>query len=91
MPRKYNDSSVAPIVAIDFDGTISMGDCYPTTGRIRRYAKEVINFLVDCGIKVVIYTSRDVATNQDTYKVYDDITPMIGFLNNHGVRFSAIS
>ena len=91
MARKYKDNSVAPIVAIDFDGTISVGDSFPQPKEIRKFAKEVINFLVDCGIKVVIYTSRDVAINQDTYTVYDDITPMINFLAEHGVRYSAIN
>ena len=77
MARKYKDNSIAPIVAIDFDGTISVGDSFPQPKEIRKFAKEVINFLVDCGIKVVIYTSRDVAINQDTYTVYDDITNQV--------------
>lgn len=91
MAKKYKDDSVAPIVAFDFDGTISIGDSFPEPGVLRSFAKQVINFMVDCGVKVVIYTSRDVAINQDTYTVYDDITPMINFLNENGVRFSAVN
>lgn len=91
MARKYRDNSVAPIVAMDFDGTIGIGNSFPRPSKIRKYAKEVMNFLVDCGVKVVIYTSRDTAINQDDYTVYDDITPMIEFLHNNGVRFSAIN
>lgn len=91
MARKYKDNSIAPIVAIDFDGTISVGESYPNPTLTREYAKEVINFLVDCGVKIVIYTSRDTAINQDDYTVYDDITPMIKFLHNNDIKFSAIN
>lgn len=91
MARKYEDNSVAPIIAMDFDGTISVGDSFPQPKVIRQFAKEVINFLVDAGVKVVIYSSRDVAINQDTYQVHDDITPMVDFLRSNNVRYSAIN
>lgn len=89
--RKYQDNSIAPIVAWDFDGTIGVGANYPECGALRPYSKEVINFLIAIGVKVVIWTSRDVAVNQDDYKVYDDLTPMINFLNTYGVQYSAIN
>lgn len=91
MARKYNDQSVAPIMAVDFDGTITTKDAYPQIAPLRNFVKEAMNFLVDIGVKVVIYTSRDVAIDQDTYEVHDDITPVIQFLNNNGVKFSAIN
>lgn len=91
MARKYNDQSIAPIMAIDFDGTITVQDSYPRITELRKYAKEVINFLVDIGVKVVIYTSRDVAIDQDTYEVHDDISPVIQFLKSNGIKFSAIN
>jgi len=91
MARKYKDQSIAPIVAFDFDGTISQGDHYPDCGPIRPYAKEVINFLTDSGVKVVINTSRDVAIDQDVLKVHDDVTPMIEYLDSNGIRYSAVN
>lgn len=91
MARTFSDNSVAPIIAIDFDGTIGIGDSYPNPKHIRKYAKDVINFMIDSGIKVIIYTSRDVAIDQNTYSVHDDITPMIKFLNANGVKYSAIN
>lgn len=91
MARKYNDQSVAPIIAIDFDGTITTADTYPRINALRRYVKECLNFLEDIGVKVVIYTSRDVAIDQDTYEVHDDITPMINFLHDNGIKFSAVN
>lgn len=91
MARKYEDNSVAPIIAMDFDGTVNIGGSFPTPGEVRPFAKEVINFLVDSGVKMVIYTSRDVAINQDTYEVSNDITPMVDFLNDNGIKFSAIN
>lgn len=91
MARKYNDNSVAPIIAIDFDGTITQKDIYPAIAPIRKYAKEAINFLVDIGVKVIIYTSRDTAVDQDTYEVHDDITPAIKFLQAEDVKFSGVN
>jgi len=89
--RKYNDNSVAPIIAIDFDNTISIGDKYPECGKLRPYAKEVINFLTDIGVKIVIYTSRDAAINQDEQVVCDDLTPMITYLKENGIRYASIN
>ena len=89
--RKYNDNSVAPIIAIDFDNTISIGDKYPECGKLRPYAKEVINFLTDIGVKIVIYTSRDAAINQDEQIVCDDLTPMITYLKENGIRYASIN
>lgn len=94
--RKFLDNSMAPIIAIDFDNTISMGDHYPGCGELRPYTKEVINFLIDIGVKIVIYTSRDVAINQeihvgDIMVVHDDITPMTTYLKENGIKYSAIN
>ena len=59
--KHFIDNSIAPIIAVDFDGTISIGkNQYPDphNGTIRPYAKEVINFMYNVGIKVVIWTNR---------------------------------
>lgn len=90
-PNKFKDDSIAPIIAFDFDDTISIDGLYPIPGHLRRYSKDVINFLVDIGCKVVIWTSRDVAVNQDNKSVVDHLTPMINFLHGHGVKYSSIN
>jgi histidinol phosphatase-like enzyme len=58
--KYFTDNSIAPIIAIDFDGTICIGDGYPDphNGSVRNYAKEVINLLYDVGVKIVIWTNR---------------------------------
>jgi hypothetical protein len=94
--RKFRDSSVAPIVAMDFDNTISVGDHYPGFGELRPYVRAVMNFLVDIGVKVVVNTSRDIAIYQEIQTdgiiaVHDDITSMITYLKEKDVKFSAIN
>lgn len=93
MKKKFIDSAVAPIIAIDFDGTININgeDKYPTCGEVRKYAKDVINFLHDIGCKIVIWTSRDVAYNQEEKRMYDHLTPMLDFLNDNGIEYDAIN
>ena len=58
--RHFIDNSIAPIVAIDFDGTICIGNSYPDpiNGILRPYAREVINFMYNIGTKIVIWTNR---------------------------------
>lgn len=82
-----------PIIAIDFDDTININgaDKYPVCGEVRPYAKEVINFMHKLGIKVVIWTSRDVAYNQDEKKMYDHMSPMIDWLDKNRIHYDAIN
>lgn len=89
--KKIRDNSLAPIIAFDFDDTISIDGKYPIPGKPRKYAKEVLNFLVSVGVKVVIHTCRDNAIQQDLKTVIDDITPMIEWMNDQGIQFSAIN
>ena len=90
---KFNDSATMPIIAIDFDDTINIQgvDTYPICGKPRPWAKEVINFMHKLGIKIVIWTSRDVAYNQDEKKMYDHVSPMIEFLDSNGIHYDAIN
>lgn len=88
---KYSDSAPMPIIAIDFDDTINIGGEYPKCGRIRSWAKAVINFMHALGIRTVIWTSRDVAYNQDEKQMYDHLTPMLEFLDDNDVHYDAIN
>ena len=91
--KKYNDKAPMPIIAIDFDDTININgsETYPVCGNVRPWAKEVINFMNKLGIKIVIWTSRDVAYNQDEKKMYDHMSPMIDWLDENGVHYDAIN
>ena len=91
--RKFIDNAVAPIIAFDFDDTINVNgrDKYPLCGEVRKYAKEVINFLHWIGCKVVIWTSRDIGYNHKDNVVHDHITPMVKFLNDNGIEYDAIN
>lgn len=90
---KYNDKAEMPIIAIDFDDTINIqgSNTYPQCGEVRPWAKEVIDFLHKLGVKIVIWTSRDVAYNQDEKKMYDHMSPMIDWLDKNEIHYDAIN
>lgn len=89
----FRDSAPMPIIAIDFDGTINCNgeDTYPICGEPRMHAKQVIDFMHKLGIKIVIWTSRDVAYNQDEKKMYDHMSPMIEWLDANEIHYDAIN
>lgn len=91
MMKDFTDNANAPIVAIDFDGTITARNTYPNFTEPRKYAKQVINFLVDIGVNVVVWTCRDTGIDQNSHRVIDDITPMIQYLEQHGIKYTAIN
>lgn len=87
--RHFIDNSIAPIIAIDFDGTISIGDGYPDphNGDIRPYAKEVINFLYDVGVKIVIWTNRKNIPHTDV----KDKLLMKQWLDDMGIKYHTVN
>lgn len=88
--RHFIDNSIAPIVAIDFDGTICVGDNgYPDphNGIIRLYAKEVINLMYDVGIKIVIWTNRKNIKNTDV----KDKLLMKEWLDEIGIKYHTVN
>lgn len=84
---KPKDNAIFPIIAIDFDDTISVlgQDTYPVGGKPRLWAKEVINFMHKLGIKIIIWTSRD------RYRSVDHLKPMVDWLNQYEIPFDAIN
>lgn len=91
--KKFIDSSIAPIVAFDFDGVLNVGgeEIYPICGFPRKYAREVLDFLDKIGVKIVIWTSRDVSIDQDLLMVHDDITYALDFMKCNNLKFHAIN
>lgn len=87
--KHFIDNSIAPIIAIDFDDTICIGNSYPDPhyGTVRPYAKEVINFLYDIGVKVVIWTNRKNVKGTDI----KDKLLMKEWLDEMGIRYHTVN
>ena len=87
--KTFIDNSIAPIIAIDFDNTIFIGDSYPDPhgGRLRPYIKEVINFMYDVGIKVVIWTNRKNVKGTDI----KDKLLMKQWLDELGIKYHTVN
>ena len=87
--KPFIDNSVAPIIAIDFDGTICLGDGYPDPhgGQLRRYTREVMNFMYDVGIKVVIWTNRKNVKGTDI----KDKLLMKQWLDEMGIKYHTVN
>ena len=93
MRKKFIDNAEMPIIAFDFDDTINIEGTgiYPDCGKVRPYAKEIIDFMHKLGIKIIIWTSRDVAYNQEEKKMYDHMSPMIEWLDKNKIYYDAIN
>lgn len=81
-----HDNTKMPIIAFDFDGTLTRGDTYPAIQPLRPLTKEIIDFIRACGMKVVIWTTRDKDDNG-----HDDITPMVEFLKQNNIEVDNIN
>jgi hypothetical protein len=77
----FTDNTSKHIIALDFDGTITTRNEFPRMGRIRPFAKDVINLLHDLGAVVVIWTCRD----------YHHIPTLERWLHDNGIRYSSIN
>lgn len=87
--KHFIDNSIAPIIAIDFDGTICTGDSYPNpnNGELRPYAKEVINLLHSVGVKIVIWTNRKNIPDTDV----KDKLLMKQWLDDKGIWYHTVN
>ena len=90
---KFTDNAPMPIIAFDFDGTINVDGegIFPECGKPRHLAKQVIDFMHKLGIKIVIWTSRDVAYNQEEKKMYYHMSHMIDWLDKNEIHYDAIN
>ena len=87
--KPFIDNSVAPIIAIDFDGTICIGNSYPDPhgGKLRPFTKEIMNFMYDIGIKVVIWTNRKNVKGTDI----KDKLLMKQWLDEMGIKYHTVN
>ncbi len=72
---------IPPIIAVDFDGTITMGDTFPNIGKINPLAKWCLNELADAGFCIIIFTCREGALIEQVER----------FLRSEGVRYMHIN
>lgn len=72
---------IPPIIAVDFDGTITKGDEFPNIGSIDPYAKACLNALADAGFCIIIFTCREGVLAEQAEQ----------FLMREGVRFMHIN
>ncbi len=86
MDKMRHDKTKMPIIAWDFDGTITKGDTYPVIQPPRMWAKEITNFLHECGIVQIIWITRDGDGENNT-----DIDTMMEFLKENGIYYDAIN
>lgn len=83
--KMWHDKTKMPIIAFDFDGTLTKGDTYPTIQPPRLWAKEITNFLHKCGVIVAIWTTRDQGGGSD------DINQMVEYLKENGIYYDTIN
>lgn len=50
---------IPPVIAVDFDGTITIGDTFPNIGKINPLAKWCLNALAEAGFCIIIFTCRE--------------------------------
>lgn len=80
--EKFKDNAIKPIIAFDFDGTITKENIYPNIGELRPYARQVIWQLHRMGAVIVIWTCRD-----DDKSLFS----MTEFLINNNVYYDTVN
>jgi hydroxymethylpyrimidine pyrophosphatase-like HAD family hydrolase len=73
------------VLAVDFDGTIVDHE-YPNIGKLKPYAKEIINKLYKEGHTIIIWTCRS-----NAHKDFDDLNDMYYFLKSNKIKFHKIN
>lgn len=85
--NQFKDNAEMPIMAFDFDGTLNRSNIYPDIGEPRPFAKRVVNLLYDIGVKVIIWTCRDICPHMG----WDDIEPIEIWLKDNGFKYHDIN
>jgi len=88
----FNDGHPRPIIAIDFDGCITTRNVFPDISELRPYAREVINFLYDIGVIVVLWTCRENRPHPSLNKyIIPYLQRACDFLDHEGIKFHGIN
>jgi len=75
-------------IAVDFDGTITMGSNYPDIGEMRPLINVCIEQLWNRGAEIIIWTCRHDHGTPETHAAYQ---AMIDFLKEHDIKHDAIN
>ena len=73
--------SYNPIVAVDFDGTLSLGSQYPNIGRFNTHLYEALMKLRSIGWSIVLWTCRE----------GKELKEAVEWCANNGLEFDAIN
>ena len=73
--------SYKPIVAVDFDGTLSLGSQYPNIGRFNTHLYEALMKLRSIGWSIVLWTCRE----------GKELKEAVEWCANNGLEFDAIN
>jgi hydroxymethylpyrimidine pyrophosphatase-like HAD family hydrolase len=95
MVTEFKDNANRPIIAFDFDGTLTTSNTFPEIGQIRNFASEVTQFLHNIGVVIIIWTCRDRSDpdpirNKNRTK-HDDIEPIIHWMDRNHIWHDAIN
>lgn len=82
---KFTDNANGPIIAFDFDGTLTVANHFPEFAPIRKYAKEVTHALAHYGAIVLVWTCRDKGNG------IDHISPLHEWLCDNEISYHDIN
>lgn len=82
---KFTDNANKPILALDFDGTVTVENHFPHFAPLRKYIREVTHALAHYGTIIIIWTCRDKGNG------HDHITPMEQFLNDNNITYHGVN
>jgi len=99
MTLNSGENTKRPIIAFDFDGTLTVStNNYPGFGEPRNFAAEVTQFLYDIGVIIAIWTCRDKSQDISIYhhtheknNYRDDIKPLREYLTRNDIRYHTVN
>lgn len=78
---EFHDNANKFIIALDFDGTLTMKNVYPDIAKPRRFAREMTYLLHKLGVVVIVWTCRD----------HEDIKLVYNWLNTHNIYYHDVN
>lgn len=79
--KKEKETKAAPIWAIDFDGTLAVGNKFPNIGKPNVSLIELLKMAKNLGVRLILWTSRE-----GNY-----LTEAVEWCKDHGLEFDAIN